>query len=149
MGMGLVASQIVNLVLSAVDPKKTAEASGVTSTLDTLGSSFGTAIVGTVLVVALTGNISRQVAQSEVFPPELKATIDQEMAASVEVVSSEVVSETITDNGAYEAEAVRIYDLARQNAFIVTMLFMAMIAGGAFLLAKGLPATRVTGEIEA
>lgn len=149
MGMGLIASQIMNLVLSAVEPKQTAEASGVTSTLDTLGSSFGTAIVGTVLVVALTTGISNQVTKSEVFPPELKTQIDQDMAVSVEVVSSTVISDTITEDGAYEAEAVRIYDTARQNAFMITMLFMAMTAGAAFLLSKGLPATRVTGDVEA
>jgi uncharacterized membrane protein len=149
MGMGLIASQIVNLVLSAVDPEKTAEASGVTSTLDTLGSSMGTAIVGTVLVVALTAGISKQVAESTVFPPELKTQIDQEMAASVEVVSSEVISETITEDGAYEAEAVRIYDSARQNSFMITLLFMAMIAGAGFLLSRGLPAVRATADAEA
>lgn len=149
MGMGLIASQIVNLVLSAVDPKQTAEASGVTSTLDTLGSSVGTAIVGTVLVVALTGGITRMVADSTVFPPELKTQIDQEMGASVEVVSNEVISETIPENSTYEAEAIRIYDEARQKAFMITLLFMAMTAGGAFLLSRGLPAMRVTGDIEA
>lgn len=149
MGMGLIGSQIMNLVLSSVDPKKTAEASGVTSTLDTLGSSVGTAIVGSILVVALTGGISRQVAQSTVFPPELKTQIEQDMAVSVEVVSSEVISDTINENGTLEAEAVRIYDTARQNAFMITLLFMAMTAGAAFLLSRGLPAMRVTGEVEA
>jgi hypothetical protein len=121
----------------------------VTSTLDTLGSSFGTAVIGTVLVVALTAGISRQVAQSQVFPAELKTQIDQEMAASVEVVSSEVISDTITEDGAYEAEAVRIYDTARNNAFMITMLFMAMTAGAAFLLSGGLPAKRVADVEEA
>lgn len=148
LGLGLIASQIVNLVMSAVTSKQTAEASGVTSTLETLGSSVGTAIVGTVLVVALTSGIGRMVTQSTVFPDEVKTKISSEMAVSVEVVSTDVVSETISENGAYEAEAVRIYDAARQNAFIITLMFMGLVSLAAFMLARGLPSKQVAEATE-
>ena len=146
LGIGLVVSQIVNLIMSAVTPGQTAEASGIASTLETLGSSVGTAVIGTILVVALTGGVGMMVEQSTVFPCELKQQISQDMATSLEVVSTDVVSENIQENGVYEAEAVRIYDAARQNAFIITLMFMAFTAFVAFLLARRLPAVKTVPE---
>lgn len=139
LGLGLVTSQIVNSIMSTVNSKQTAEAAGITSTLETLGSSVGTAVVGTILVVALTGFVGNLVASSTVFSSDAKSQISSQMASSIEVVSSDVVSDTIQDNGDYEAEAVRIYDKARQNAFIVTLLFMGAASAIAFILSRKLP----------
>ncbi|HSX53163.1 MAG TPA: MFS transporter [Patescibacteria group bacterium] len=139
LGLGLIASQIVNLILSSIPPKDTAEASGVTSTLETLGSSVGTAIVGTLLVVAITGGATRLVSQSTGFTPAEKTQVSQSIPASVEIVSNSVVSEKVQATGAKEAEIVNIYDQARQNAFVITVSFMAFAAFVAYLLARRLP----------
>ncbi|MDD1647046.1 MAG: MFS transporter [Methanomicrobiales archaeon] len=149
LGMGLVVSQIVNLIMSAVAPAQTAEASGLTSTLETLGSSVGTAVIGTILVVALTSGAVNMVDQSTVFPCQIKEQISQDMVTSLEVVSTNVVSANIPGNTAYEAEAVRIYDAARLNAFIITLIFMAFAAFVAYLLARRLPAVKTVSEEEA
>ena len=149
LGMGLVVSQIVNMIMSAVTPNQTAEASGITSTLETLGSAVGTAVIGTILVVALTGGAVQMVEQSSVFPCELKQQISQDMVTSLEVVSTDVVSANLQGNGVYEAEAIRIYDAARQNAFIITLMFMAFSAFVAYLLARRLPAVKAVEEAEA
>jgi len=146
LGMGLVVSQIVNLIMSAVAPAQTAEASGLTSTLETLGSSVGTAVIGTILVVALTSGAVNMVDQSTVFPCQIKEQISQDMVTSLEVVSTNVVSANIPGNTAYEAEAVRIYDAARLNAFIITLMFIAFTAFVAYLLARRLPAKKVVEE---
>lgn len=139
LGLGLIASQIVNLIMSSVPPRQTAEGSGITSTLETLGSSVGTALVGTVLVVAITAGATRLVDQSPVFTPEEKTTISQNMATSVEAVSTSVVEENIQENGPKEAEIVRIYEQARINGFIITIGIMAFTALVAYMLARRLP----------
>lgn len=151
LGLGLVTSQIVNTVMDTVDPKKTAEAAGITSTLETLGSAVGTAIIGTIMVVSLTSSVGRSVSNSTVFSPEDKTQISSQLSASIDVVSNDVVSDTIQENSNYEKEAVRIYDNARQNAFIVTTLFMAVVALISYLLSgrlsdvkKSLPKTQVS-----
>jgi len=144
-----VVSQIVNLIMSAVAPGQTAEASGLTSTLETLGSSIGTAVIGTILVVALTSGAVQMVEQSTVFPCQVKQQISQDMVTSLEVVSTDVVSANIPGNTAYEAEAIRIYDTARQNAFIITLMFMAFAAFAGYLLARRLPAVKTVPEAEA
>jgi MFS family permease len=142
LGLGLIASQIVNLVMSAVDPKQTAEASGVTSTLETLGSSVGTAIIGTVLVVSLTNGVGRLVNDSKVFSDTDKTRISNHLSKSLEVVSTDAVAENIQQTGAYKNEAIRIYDQSRKNAFMITLLFMALVATLSYGLSKGLPENR-------
>jgi hypothetical protein len=105
---------------------------------------MGTAIVGTVLVVALTSGISRLVSQSTVYTPQMKTQISQNMQDSVQVVSSNVLSQNIKENGPIEAETVRIYDKARLNAFTISLLFMAFIALIAYTSARSLPAKQVS-----
>lgn len=143
LGLGLVTSQVVNMIMTTIPSNKTAEAAGVTSTLETLGSSVGTAIVGTVLVVALTGFAGRGVTDSKVLPPDVKQAASSQLASSIEVVSSDVVAGSIQEDGIYETEVVTIYDQARQSAFIVTLLFMAAVAGGAFILTSKLTDGRI------
>ncbi len=142
MGLGLVASQIVNLVLSAVEPAQTPEASGVTSTLETLGSSVGTAVVGTVLVIALTSGIVKMVDVSTVFPADVKSEISQSMSTSVDVMATNVVVDALPADSQYTDEVARIYTKARINAFMITMLFMAFVAFIGYVLARRLPAKR-------
>ncbi len=138
LGLGLITSQIVNMIMSTITSSQAAEASGITSTLDTLGSSVGTAIIGTVLVVSLTYFTGSLVSKSTVLPSDVKGQITTAMSASIDVVSNEVVSGTIKENGAYEAETIKIYSQARENAFIVTLLFMATISAISFGLARRL-----------
>jgi hypothetical protein len=99
-------------------------------------------------VVALTSGAVQMVEQSTVFPCQVKQQISQDMVTSLEVVSTDVVSENIRGNTLYEAEAVRIYDAARQNAFIITLIFMGFAAFVAYLLARRLPAVKTVPEGE-
>lgn len=146
LGMGLVVSQIVNLVMTAITPKQTAEASGIASTAETLASAVGTAVIGSILVVALTGGVVRMVQSSTVFPAELKTEISNQMAASVEIMSTADLSALVQENGVYEAEVVRIYDTSRDNAFMITLMAMTFFAFVAYLLAKRLPAVKAVAE---
>lgn len=144
--MGLVVSQIVNLVMSAISAKQTAEASGIASTAETLASAVGTAVIGSILVVALTSGIVRMIESSTVFSPEVKTEISNQMAASVEVMSTADLSEIVQENGAYEEEVLRIYDASRDNAFMITLMGMMFFAFIAYLLAKQLPAVKAVSE---
>ncbi len=85
-GMGLVMSQINNLTLSAVSPQQAGEASGVNNTLRQMGTSFGSAIIGTVLLTTLSSHLVSGVQASPVIPDASKAQI----AAAVSTQSSNV-----------------------------------------------------------
>ena len=59
-GAGLLLSQLGNVIMSSVDPAKTNEAGGLQGTAQNLGASLGTALIGAVLIAALTsGFVSR------------------------------------------------------------------------------------------
>jgi MFS family permease len=55
LGLGLMLTPSVNLVQSAFPEEQQGEISGLSRSISNLGSSFGTAIVGTLLVLSVTG----------------------------------------------------------------------------------------------
>ena len=57
MGMGLLMAHLVNLILSSVNANDSPEASGVNNTMDQLGNSLGTAVVGSLLMAFFLGNV--------------------------------------------------------------------------------------------
>lgn len=56
-GGGIVIPQITNLPLSAVTPSEVNEASGLANTMRTLGTALGTAVIGSILLVGVYGEI--------------------------------------------------------------------------------------------
>lgn len=79
-GMGLVMSQLNNYTLSAVSTQEAGEASGVMNTFRQIGSSFGSAVIGAVLLTALATNLSTGIEQSAVIPDQAKAPIQAAVA---------------------------------------------------------------------
>jgi MFS family permease len=53
-GAGLLLSQLGNVIMSSVDPSMANEAGGLQGTAQNLGASLGTALIGSVLIAALT-----------------------------------------------------------------------------------------------
>lgn len=74
-GTGFAMSQLSNLTLSAVSVEQSGEASGVNSTIRQIGASFGSAIIGAVLIATLTSSIVTKIEQSAVIPTQAKAQI--------------------------------------------------------------------------
>ncbi len=79
-GMGMVMAQISNLTLSAVSVQEAGEASGVNNTLRQVGSTLGSAIIGAVLLGALSSNLSAGILKSPVIPASLKYKLAQNVS---------------------------------------------------------------------
>lgn len=75
-GMGLVMSQINNITLSAVSVQQAGEASGVNNTFRQVGSTLGAAIIGAVMLSALSSNMTTNIQNSTVIPTSAKPTIE-------------------------------------------------------------------------
>ncbi len=75
LGIGLTMAQINNITLSAVSIQQAGEASGVNNTLRQVGSSFGSAILGAVLLSALSTNLTSGIQTSTAIPQSLKTPI--------------------------------------------------------------------------
>ena len=67
-GMGLVASQILNLILSSVTAEQTPETAGLTSTFEQLGNAIFVALVGTVMLTSLSAGLVEGIQASAVIP---------------------------------------------------------------------------------
>ncbi|HEX3532269.1 MAG TPA: MFS transporter [Thermoanaerobaculia bacterium] len=75
-GLGLVLSQINNLTLSSVPVEEAGEASGVTNTFRQIGSSLGSAIIGSVLLTSIVVDLQAAVSASPQIPPSARPGID-------------------------------------------------------------------------
>jgi len=83
-GFGLLISQLANLTLSAVDVAMAGEASGVNNTFRQIGTSLGQALIGALLITALTTQLQHDVSGSRVLPPAVKPQISHQVALSAE-----------------------------------------------------------------
>lgn len=72
LGMGMMMSSINNITLSAVSPQQSGEASGVNNTLRQVGSTLGTAVIGAVMLTAVSANLTSGINDSTIIPGNLK-----------------------------------------------------------------------------
>jgi MFS family permease len=99
-GAGLLASQLGNVIMSSVDPADTNEAGGLQGTAQNLGSSFGTALIGAILLSGLSSAFVTSVATNPALPQDVQLAITQLVADNgLEVVPAATVEEAATTAG--------------------------------------------------
>ena len=76
-GIGLVISQLGNIVMSSVAEDRSSEAGGVQGAAQNLGQSLGTALIGAVLLTGLTTGFVARVEANPAVPPALAQQIKQ------------------------------------------------------------------------
>ena len=130
-GFGLLASQLGNVNMSAVEQSDTSEVGGLQGTFQNLGSSFGTAIVGSVFILLLTSGFTAAVQQSTTLPDDVR---EQVVASAVEGRARSSPSSrpriSLTDAGADPDAATEVAQLyadtqvesLRQSLFLVFAL---------------------------
>jgi MFS family permease len=146
LGLGLIASQLLNLILSLVSPDQTAEAAGLNSTFEQLGNAIGVALIGTLMLGALTFGLQQGISASPVIPPEAKAPLNAGVEESVQLISDTQLEEALTAADADEAmsnELLDIYALARTGAFKAAVSMLTFFALVALVLSMWLPKRRL------
>ena len=133
-GVGLIASQILNLILSSVSEEQTPETAGLTSTFEQLGNAIGVALVGTVMLGVLAVNIQQGVNASTVIPPEAKEPLIARIEEGVQLMSSSTLEDGLQEAGVAAGDAQEIQDiyaLSRTEAFNagVGLLVFASLLG--------------------
>ena len=138
-GMGLTFSQINNYTLSAVPVQEAGEASGINNTLRQVGSSFGSAIIGAILLSTLPTFLNTNIQNSTVIPDQLKTTISQ----AVTKESSNIEFSGVQTNGTIPVkiseELSKLSQVATVDADKVTFLYGALIALIGFIATTTLP----------
>jgi hypothetical protein len=109
-GAGLLLSQLGNVIMSSVDPSQTNEAGGLQGTAQNLGASLGTALIGAVLIAALTSGFVTRVEANPDVTPRTKELVGQAAQRGIPVASVDQVEEAATEAGVPPAEADTIAD---------------------------------------
>jgi EmrB/QacA subfamily drug resistance transporter len=146
LGMGLLASQLGNVVQSSVDEESRSEAGGLQNTAQQFGSSLGTALIGAILIGALAGAFNRHIAAD----PQISDAVRQQTGVAVEsgvkFVSTDQVSAGLAKAGVPADQAqhvVNAYAAAQLDGLKVAILAAGGITLGGLAFTRRLPAERL------
>jgi Na+/melibiose symporter-like transporter len=109
-GAGLLLSQLGNVIMSSVDPAKTNEAGGLQGTAQNLGASLGTALIGAVLIAALTSGFVSRVEENPAVSAPVRERVSQVAQAGIPVVPVDDVEQAALDAGVPGGQAKAIAD---------------------------------------
>lgn len=144
-GMGLIVSQLGNVVQSAVDDSRRSEAGGLQSTAQQLGSSLGTALLGAILISGLIAAFSANVTDNPKISAEVKQQVEVRLSAGGSFVAADQVRSAATEAGidaATTEEIVVGYEDAQLLALKIALLAAAGLALAALWTTRFLPTLR-------
>jgi hypothetical protein len=144
-GMGLVVSQLGNVVQSAVGDRDRSEAGGLQFTAQQLGSSLGTAFLGAIVITGLIAAVSSNVSANPKISDTVQKQVEQRLAAGTSFVSSSEVRTGAEKAGIDKAstdELVRNYEEAQLEALKLALLVAAGLVLAAFPATRRLPVKR-------
>ena len=142
-GLGLLASQIGNINMSAVEGEDTAEAGGLQGTFQNLGSSIGTALVGSVFVASLLSGFTSSISSSQLS----QSTKDKVYASTqngIGIVSEQQVIQYALNSGVSESEATEVashYTDAQVQGLKEALFFISIVGFISIFLSKDIPKT--------
>jgi EmrB/QacA subfamily drug resistance transporter len=148
-GMGLVASQLGNVIQSSVGPRDRGEAGGLQYTAQQLGSSLGTALIGAIVITALVTAFVDNIESDERVSSELADAIQVEIGSDASFVTADAVDQALREAGVDEATTsavVEDYEEAQLDALKAGLLLAGFIAVGALVVTRNLPAERLGPE---
>jgi len=98
-GAGLLLSQLGNVIMSSVDETKTNEAGGLQGTAQNLGASLGTALIGSVLIAALSSGFVARVQDNPAIPQAARDRIELAAEKGIPVVPVAQVEDVAREAG--------------------------------------------------
>jgi EmrB/QacA subfamily drug resistance transporter len=145
-GMGLMASQLGNVVQSSVGAGDRSEAGGLQYTAQQLGSSIGVALIGAIVLTGLVQNFVTSVADDERISDEVAAQVETATARDASFVAPSQIEAAAGEAGLDQATVdalVEEYGEAQIAALKAGLLAAGFIAVFGLLATGGLPSTRV------
>ena len=141
-GAGLIASQIINLILSSVEEKDSNETAGLTSTFEQLGNAMGVALIGAMMLTTLSAGINSDITESTILASEDKAPLIEYVDSSIQLMSNTDIETGLEASNATaeeSAELFKIYDESRTNAFKSGVGLLVFVSLLGLMLSFGLP----------
>lgn len=121
-GAGVIASQIMNLVLSQVVPERTSETAALMSTSQNLGMAIRTALMGSIVIAGLAGGAITLIDDSTVITEDLKPSVISAVEENVRFLSNEELQAVLKDAPPdLEQEILRINEIARIHGIKISL----------------------------
>ena len=131
-GVGLVVSQIGNVVMSSTDESRSSEVGGLQGSAQSLGSSLGTALIGAVLLAGLTNGFHDRIQGDSAIPKDVQQQLLTGTEQGVPMVSKQDVEDTVTKAGLPPDEANSVVD--KYGEAQITALKESIVAAALFSL---------------
>ncbi len=144
-GMGLVISQLGNVVQSSVSDHDRSEAGGLQNTAQQLGSSLGTAFLGAVVLTGLIASFSANVAADPQVADHVHAQVEERLSSGGSFVPSSEVEAAAGRAGLDESTTAALvdnYEDAQLEALKTAFLFAALLVLVALFSTGNLPTRR-------
>jgi EmrB/QacA subfamily drug resistance transporter len=141
-GLGLIASQLGNVVQSSVDASGRSEAGGLQYTSQQLGSAIGVALIGAIVLTGLVSSFTERISNDPRISEEVSQQVGIETANGVSFVSSDTVRAAAVDagvDGPTTDAIVENYEDAQLFALKGGLLVAGLIVVVAFLFTAKLP----------
>jgi len=144
-GMGLIVSQLGNVVQSSVGDDDRSEAGGLQNTAQQLGSSLGTALLGAIVISGLIGAFTANVAGDPSISRDVSRQLEVQLSAGGSFVSASEVRAGAEAAGLDRPTSdalVGHYEDAQLNALKLAFLFAGFLVVASFWPARRLPTQR-------
>jgi len=144
-GMGLIVSQLGNVVQSAVGDADRSEAGGLQNTAQQLGSSLGTALLGAIVISGLVAAFTTNVAGDPTISKDVSRQLEVKLSAGGSFVPADEVRAGAEAAGVDPATVEKLvghYEDAQLNALKLAFLFAAFLVVGSFWMTRRLPTRR-------
>jgi hypothetical protein len=141
-GLGLLASQLGNVVQSAVTDRERSEAGGLQYTAQQLGAALGTALAGAVLISGLIAGFTSKVEENPAIAQETSQEVGIRVQSNATFLSSDQVAAAATDAGLDDEEAdalVSDYEDTQLQALKLALLMVALVVVASFAGTRQLP----------
>jgi predicted MFS family arabinose efflux permease len=142
-GFGLLASQLGNVNMSAVGKNDTNEVGGLQGTFQNLGTSFGTAVVGSVFMLLLSSGFVSAVQSSSNLSAKAKDQITAQSKNGVQIVSQSQVEQYVVKSGGSEATAKtvsKLYQESQIQALKDSLFVVFVVSALSIIFSRNLPA---------
>ena len=144
-GMGLIVSQLGNVVQSSVSDRERSEAGGLQNTAQQLGSSLGTALLGAIVISGLIASFSANVADNPQLSQAAKNEVEVRLSSGGSFIAADEVRTGAEEVGLPPAEVEAIvenYEEAQIASLKLAFLVAAFLTIASFWSTRRLPARR-------
>ncbi|HEX7291116.1 MAG TPA: MFS transporter, partial [Conexibacter sp.] len=151
-GMGLVVSQLGNVVQSAVGEHDRGEAGGLQYTAQQLGSSLGTALIGAIVITGLAAAFAANVGDDARISKATQDAVSVRLEGQLSFVDTAAVEQVADDAGLPAAEADALVDGyadAQLKALKLGLLACGFVVLASLLATRELPRRRLSAPQDA